>query len=205
MDPVTAMTLSLGATALSTGMGVISSIQQGKAQSEQAKYQAEAAKENRQLEENAASAERRQGYDNMITRRQETAKIIGKQRAAAGASGAAVDAGSNLDLQLDTAQQGELDAINIYNQALDRAYNHELQADNYARQAGAFSAQSKSARNSGYMNAFGTALGGLASMGSTWAGFKAKFPDAPKNSGGVYNPAPLNNALAGKTKGSYWA
>ena len=181
MDPVTAMTLSLGATALSTGMGVISSIQQGKAQSEQAKYQAEAAKENQQLEESAASAERRQGYDNMVTRRQETAKLIGKQRAAAGASGAAVDVGSNLDLQLDTAQQGELDAINIYNQALDRAYNHELQADNYARQAGAFSAQGRSARNAGYMNAFGTALGGIASMGSTWAGFKANFPSGNTN------------------------
>lgn len=176
MDPVTAMTLSLVAGGLSTGMGVISSIQQGKAQSEQAKYQADVARQNQQLAEQQASAERKQGYDNMVAKRQEAAKLIGRQRAMAGASGATVDEGSNLDLQADTAAQGELDAINAYNQGLDRAYNSELQAANYGSQAGAYDAQASSAKNAGYLNAASTAIGGIADMGSTWAHFKAKFP-----------------------------
>ena len=123
----TATALTLGATALSTGMGVYSSIQQGKAQSAQARYQADVARQNQDLAEQQASAERREGYENMITRRQETARLIGRQRAAAGASGAAVDVGSNLDLQTDTAAQGEIDALNAYNQGIDSSYNYEIQ------------------------------------------------------------------------------
>ena len=170
-DPITALTLA--ATGLSTGIGVVGSIRQARAQSEQMEYQADVARQNQQLAEQQASAERRQGYENMVTQRQETAKLIGRQRAAAGASGAAVDVGSNLDLQADTAAQGEIDAINTYNQALDRAYNYDVQAVNYGNQAAAYDASASSAKKAGYINAFGTAIGGLATMGSTWAKFDA--------------------------------
>ena len=170
-DPITALTLA--ATGLSTGIGVVGSIRQARAQSEQMEYQADVARQNQQLAEQQASAERRQGYENMVTQRQETAKLIGRQRAAAGASGAVVDVGSNLDLQADTAAQGEIDAINTYNQALDRAYNYDVQAVNYGNQAEAYDASASSAKKAGYINAFGTAIGGLATMGSTWAKFDA--------------------------------
>ena len=103
------------------GLGVVSSIQTAKTQSAQAKYQADVARQNQKLADQQAGAQRRQGYENMIAQRQETAKLIGRQRAAAGASGAAVDVGSNLDLQADTAFQGELDAVNAYNKGLDAA------------------------------------------------------------------------------------
>ena len=170
-DPITALTLA--ATGLSTGIGVVGSIRQARAQSEQMEYQADVARQNQQLAEQQASAERRQGYENMVTQRQETAKLIGRQRAAAGASGAVVDVGSNLDLQADTAAQGEIDAINTYNQALDRAYNYDVQAVNYGNQAAAYDASASSTKKAGYINAFGTAIGGLATMGSTWAKFNA--------------------------------
>ena len=169
----TAAMISLGATALSTGVGVVGSIRQARAQSEQMEYQADVARQNQQLAEQQASAERRQGYENMVTQRQETARLIGRQRAAAGASGAVVDVGSNLDLQADTAAQGEIDAINVYNQALDRAYNYDVQAVNYGNQEAAYDASASSAKKAGYINAFGTAIGGLATMGSTWAKFDA--------------------------------
>ena len=170
-DPITALTLA--ATGLSTGIGVVGSIRQARAQSEQMEYQADVARQNQQLAEQQASAERRQGYENMVTQRQETARLIGRQRAAAGASGAVVDVGSNLDLQADTAAQGEIDAINTYNQALDRAYNYDVQAVNYGNQAAAYDASASSTKKAGYINAFGTAIGGLATMGSTWAKFNA--------------------------------
>ena len=72
--------ISLGATALGTGMGVISSIQQGKAQAAQAQYQADVARQNQELAERQAGAERREGYEAMITKRQETARLIGRQQ-----------------------------------------------------------------------------------------------------------------------------
>lgn len=56
------------------------------------------------------------------------AGLIGRQRAAAGASGAQVDAGSQLDLPLDTAEKGALDAFSLREQGLRTAHNAELSA-----------------------------------------------------------------------------
>ena len=171
----TALTIaSIAATALSTGIGVMGSIQQSRMQQQQAEYQADVARQNQKLAEQQASAERKAGYENMIAKRQETARLIGRQRAAAGASGVAVDVGSNLDLQADTASRGEIDAINLYNQGLDRGYNSEIQAWNYGSQAEAYDSQASAAGANGWMSAAGTALGGIASIGSTWGNYASK-------------------------------
>ncbi len=170
----TASALTLGATALSAGMGVYSSIRQGKAQAAQLRYQADAARQNQELAEQRAGAERRQGYETMIARRQETARLIGRQRAAAGASGAVVDVGSNLDLQADTAARGEIDAISAYNQGMDAGYNDELQARDDGRRAAAYDAGAGAAQRAGSLNAMSSALGGIAELGSTWSGFRAQ-------------------------------
>lgn len=171
MGPEVLTAISLASTAASTGIGIIGSIQQGKAQQAQAEYQANVARQNQDLAEQQASAQRKEGYDNMIAKRQETAKLIGRQRAAAGASGAAVDVGSNLDLQADTAALGELDAINIYNKGLDSAYQSELQAWNYGQNATGYNEQAKAAQSSRWANVASTALGGIAQMGSTWGNY----------------------------------
>ena len=176
MTTTAAMVASLAATAISTGIGVYSSIQQGKAQAEQAKYQADVARQNQQLAEEQASAERREGYEAMIEKRQETARLIGRQRAAAGAGGAALDVGSSLDLAADTAAQGEMDALNLSNAGQDRSYNALLQARNYGQRAAAYDAQGSSAKGAGYLNAASSAIGGIAEMGSTWGKYKAAQP-----------------------------
>lgn len=177
--------ISIASTVASTGMGVMSSIQQGKARQAQAEYQADVARQNQQLAEQQASAQRKEGYDNMIAKRQETAKLIGRQRAAAGASGATVDVGSSLDLQADTAAQGEIDALNIYNQASDKAYGTQLQGWNYGQQAAGYDAQADAAGSSIWSNAAGTALGGIAQIGSTWGKYAAM--DNGQKSGWVNN------------------
>lgn len=182
MDPATLTAISIAATVASTGMGVMSSIQQGKARQAQAEYQADVARQNQQLAEQQASAQRKEGYDNMVAKRQETAKLIGRQRAAAGASGATVDVGSNLDLQADTAAQGEIDALNIYNQASDKAYGTQLQGWGYGQQAAGYDAQADAAGSSIWSNAAGTALGGIAQIGSTWGKYAAM--DSGQNSNG---------------------
>ena len=174
MDPATLTAISIASTVASTGMGVMSSIQQGKARQAQAEYQADVARQNQQLAEQQASAQRKEGYDNMVAKRQETAKLIGRQRAAAGASGATVDVGSSLDLQADTAAQGEIDALNIYNQASDKAYGTQLQGWNYGQQAAGYDAQADAAGSSIWSNAAGTALGGIAQVGSTWGKYQSQ-------------------------------
>lgn len=186
MGPGLTTAISLASTAAGTGMGVISAIRQSRAQQAQAEYQADVARRNQELSEQQASAQRREGYDNMVAKRQETARLIGRQRAAAGASGAAVDVGSNLDLQADTAARGELDAINIYNKSLDSAYQSELQAWNYGQSAAGYDAQADAAKSSGWANAATTALGGIAQMGSTWGDY-LKIADDDAGSGTFHN------------------
>lgn len=192
----TALTVaSMAATAVSTGVGVASAIAQSQAQqkqldaqSKQAQYQADIERRNQQIAEEEASARRREGYENMTARRQETAKLIGKQRAALGASGAALDEGSALDFIADTGEQGEIDAINIYNRGIDSAYQSQIQAWNYGNQAAAndaasdmYGATASAAPAQGIMNAAGTALGGIASIGSTWGNYLAQNETAKTN------------------------
>ena len=172
------MAASLAATAISTGIGVYSSIKQGQAQqaqaeaaANQARYQSEVAKRNAEMSEQQASAQRMQGYEAMQAARLKTARLIGQQRAQAGASGVAVDSGSFEDVAEDTASAGEFDAINAYNSSIDKAYNNEIQAWNYESQAAGYDYAANQAGQSSMLNAIGTGIGGIASMGSTWAKF----------------------------------
>jgi len=145
------------------------------AQAQMAEYNAKVAEQNSKLAESQASAEARQGYENMQSMRLKGAKAIGAQRAAAGGSGAVVDIGSNLDLTIDTAQLSEIDAINEYNKGIDQAYNYQIQAVNFRNQRNSYLAESQSyynaassTRSSASGSAWSAALGGIASIGSTW-------------------------------------
>jgi len=145
------------------------------AQAQMAEYNAKIAEENSKLAESQASAEARQGYENMQSMRLKGAKAIGAQRAAAGGSGAVVDIGSNLDLTIDTAQLSEIDAINEYNKGIDQAYNYQIQSVNFRNQRNSYLAESQSyynaassTRSSASGSAWSAALGGIASIGSTW-------------------------------------
>lgn len=102
--------------------------QQQEYQSKLAQRQAQIAEQNAQVQEEQARQNRRDGYEAAVQKRQEAARIIGQQRAAAGASGSQVDAGSALDVNLDTAEKGELDAFSQREQGLRAAHNNELSA-----------------------------------------------------------------------------
>lgn len=183
------MTASLIATAIGTVMSVAGSIQQSQAQARQqeyqgkmARYQADIARENNRLAEEQASAQRQAGFENAQAKRLETARLIGQQRAIAGASGVAVDMGSFEDVAEDTAGRGEIDAVNIYNKGIDQGYNTELQAwgyrsqaAGYDAQAGAYESAAGQTASSGILSAIGAGIGGIADMGSTWAHFDARY------------------------------
>jgi len=145
------------------------------AQAQMAEYNAKVAEQNSKLAESQASAEARQGYENMQSMRLKGAKAIGAQRAAAGGSGAVVDIGSNLDLTIDTAQLSEIDAINEYNKGIDQAYNSQIQAVNFRNQRNSYLAESQSyynaassTRSSASGSAWSAALGGIASIGNAF-------------------------------------
>lgn len=97
-----------GVGLLGTAVSSVGAYQQAQQQKSAAEYQAAVAQQNQGLAQEQARAQRKEGYEGMIRKRQEVAGLIGAQRAVAGASGAQVDQGSFLDLNLDTVEKGEM-------------------------------------------------------------------------------------------------
>ena len=138
----TAAAISAAMALAGTAAGVMGAARQAQAQRQQAQYQAKLAQrsaaiaeQNAQAAEAEAAAERREGAENAAKKRQEAARIIGAQRAQAGASGARVDEGAALDRVLDTAERGELDALAQRQKSEDAAHNQDLRAWSYRNQA----------------------------------------------------------------------
>lgn len=171
--------ISLGLMATSLVVGAVGSVYQNQAakaqanaQAQQAQANADIANQNAKLAEEEARQSRREGYENKLKKRQEVAGIIGSQRAAQGASGALVDAGSFMDTTLDTIDKGESDALKMEQQGYDAAYQKELEAYNYRNQAGQLQQQAADYRASAN-DKWGTGLtilGSVAQAGSNWYG-----------------------------------
>lgn len=158
--------VSIAASLAGTAMSMSAQQRQAQAQQAQASYQAKVAEKNQELATEQAKAARKEGYDAAVRKRQEVAGIIGSQRAVAGASGATVDSGSFLDLNMDTAEKGEMDALSLYQQGLDKARNLEIQGWNSGQQAQAYAWQADRVDPTAGM--IGTALGGIAQAGSNF-------------------------------------
>jgi len=167
----------MAATAISTGIGIYSSIKQSQAQQAQAEYQSAVARRNAELAEQQASSLRRQAFEDKQSKRLQTARLLASQRAAAGASGVAVDMGSFEDVAEDTAARGEMDALNAYNKGMDSGYNAEVQAWNYKTTAEAQDMAADYAGTAGTLNAIGQGIGGIAQMGSVWNAFRNPVPE----------------------------
>lgn len=149
-----------------TAMSVSAQQQQAQQQRASAEYSAEVAQRNQDMAEEQAASVKRQGYDDAQRQRLKAAGMIGTQRAIAGASGITVDTGSNLDLTMETAEKGELDALAIQQQSLDKAHSLQIQGWNSGQQAAAYSWQAKNLDPTAGM--IGTALGGVAKAGSNF-------------------------------------
>lgn len=133
----TAALLGAAVTLASTAVGTWSAINRQEEQRRQAEFSADMARRNAQIaEENARTADeearqtRADSHDQAVRKRQETAVLLGRQRARAGASGAQIDSGSHLDSQMDLRERGELDALSIEEQGQRAARDLEIQAWN---------------------------------------------------------------------------
>lgn len=175
----TAAVLAIAGTVTSTAMSMQAQQKQAAQQQASANYQADIANKNQELAQEQAASVKRQGYDDAQRQRLKAAGMIGTQRAIAGASGITVDTGSNLDLTMETAEKGELDALAIQQHALDKSHNLQIQGWNSGQQAAAYAWQADSIDPTAGM--IGTALGGLAKAGSNfgsglWGGTGSKSP-----------------------------
>lgn len=132
---------------------------------QQASYQAAVAKNNQTIAGMNATLALQQGQQAAQAKQRQTSELIGKERAAAGASNVELDSGSPLRIQKDTAELGELDTLTIQNNAARQAWN-------YRAQGAAFGAEASQDETAGNLNAFASLIGGASSVSGKWSQYQ---------------------------------
>jgi hypothetical protein len=169
------ITLAGAATAATIAGGVISAggaIMQGQAQAKQAKYQSAVERNNATIAGWQAQDATQRGQIEEQRQRLATARLHGAQRAGMAANGVEVGAGSSLDVLMDTAQLGELDALTIRSNAEREAYGLRNQQSNLTAQSALTSMAGKNARTASYISAGSTLLSTAATAGDRAATYK---------------------------------
>lgn len=164
-DPISA-TIANAATGL---FSAVSGAGQAGAQNAMLEYNAKVAENNAKIKENEASYARAQAMRNAAENRKKTAALIGAQRAKMGASGAVVGSGSFLDLTMNTAEQGAMDAMALLQEGDLQAWRHEIEAGNFRTQAQGYRGSKA--------NAGSTLAGGLLSTAASTTISYASFKD----------------------------
>lgn len=163
---------SLGASLLSTAVGVYGQVQAGQAQAGQARYQAQVAENNRIIAEQQARDAEMRGQMAEDARRDQTRALIGRQRTALAANGVMVDDGSALDITSDTAAQGEVDALTLRANAAREAYGYRAQGSNFLADAGLQRARADAAIPASMVWAGATLLSGAGTVGDRWLTYR---------------------------------
>lgn len=185
-EPISLATaLSLGATALSTGMGVMGQISQQNAQAQaasasqaQAVYQSQVARQNEELMRRQAADATQRGQVAEENRRRLTAQQIGQQTAALAGQGTDLE-GSPTDILGDTRAAGELDAQTIRANAAREAYGYQVQGLGYGSTAVLESTRAaNSTYTPNYLGAGASLLAGASSLGEKWWRFQQNDPSS---------------------------
>lgn len=138
------------------------------AQGENAK---EAADYNAKVQENAALDAQQRGSIAAAEHQDKVRRLIGTQTATAAANGLLTNTGTPLDILVDTAGMGKLDALRLLS-------NANREANGLNAQAGLLKIEGDNAKTAGTLNAAGHALSGLSSAagGAYKGGFFGKAP-----------------------------
>ncbi len=128
--------LNMGVGVVSAAASAYSTYVTAKANKKLFEAQAFANEVNARISEKMAEDAIARGHEREGISRQKTKKTRGSQRASLAAQGIRVDTGSALDVQLETEDIGEINAVTIRNNALREAFGHHSQAANYMTQAG---------------------------------------------------------------------
>lgn len=138
----------------------------------------------RMLEAKARDSVRR-GYVDESRFRVTNRGLIGSQRAGFAAQGVDISTGSPLDVQTDTAYQGELDALTIRTNAAREAWGFQVSAEDERMQAAAQrklgKLQARSTRRVGASEALSARLGGQYAQSASRFGATATLLGAGGN------------------------
>lgn len=180
----------MGQTAVMMAMTGASTISQFGAQRQQAgavlaqgQYHQRIAEWEARLAELQAEDAVKRGREAEGRYRQGIKQTIGSQRARLAAQGIAIDDGSALDVQAETAEIGELDALTIRNNATREAFGYKTEAMS-ARMGGESAMAAAQGEARGLRNAaWGTLLTGGAQMYGQYQG-RSRAPQVSGSTSG---------------------
>ena len=152
--------VSLAAAAASTTAQAVSAQQQ-------ASYQRAVAQNNQNIANANATLVTEDAEQKAQAKQRATQQLIGRERAAAGASGIDPNTGSPAKIQSDTAELGELDTLTIRNNAAREAWN-------FRNQAAAFGMEASQATTAGNLETFSSLIGGASSVSGKWSQYKSE-------------------------------
>lgn len=167
--------ISLAATAASTVVGFMGSMQQGRAAQAQANYQAAVSRNNAQMAEWQAQDAIKRGQIEEDQHRRKVSQFIGTQRVGFGASGFDLGDETAVDILGDTAAMGEYDALTIRNNAAREAWGYRVQGSNYTAEANLQTMRGQAARSGAMWQGVGDLLGGAAKFGSNYSTAAKQF------------------------------
>lgn len=147
--------IGVAVAAVGTGVSIYAATQQMEAQKKAQKFQEQARLNEAESQRQSAAYEEHQF-------RRRLAILTGQQSSIAAATNLDPSQGTPLSLQLDTARQGELEALNIRKTGAQSAAASELEA-RFARIRGSY------ASSQGSYGVLSSGLGGASSVLSTWS------------------------------------
>ena len=203
-EAATLTALSIGATVLSTGVGMVSQYMAGQQQAKSAKaaaeYNAQVAANEAATQKQLAQNEIAKGIADRERQQRQAARAMGEMRANMAASGFELDSGSNLSLLTESAQEHQYDSQVIMNNAAQAAWQHMVgvtAAENQGSFANWQKANAGSGKTAAMIGMGGTLLGGIgAGLGQygQWQQVKRTeqpnaWKDLPKMMNWYENPA----------------
>jgi len=145
-------------TAGGGGFQASSQWQAGNAQSKVDLYNAQVAANNAKVDALQSDDAIARGSTAETVHRKQVKALIGSQRASLAASGVDVNDGSALDVQTDSARQGETDALTIRANAAREAWGYKVKQVNDLSQEQQYKTQSQIDKAAGKRNAAGTII-----------------------------------------------
>lgn len=164
-------------TMIAGGAILVSSLFTAQQQRAKGKHQQGVAEYNARVAENEAQQIRNVGVEQENVQRSKTAELQSKQRAQLASRNIDLTTGSALQLQEETAELGEVDALRIRSNTENRVEAALSQAD-LTRREGQFASESSKGK------AFGTLLSGVGSAFSTGVDDKWFTPQSSALAGG---------------------
>ncbi len=171
----------------STVMNAVGDIQKSRAAAASAGYNAKVAQNNALIAEQNAAFAGAEGEQQAGAEGLKTKATYGGTLARQGASGVDIKSPSFENVLTSEAELGKVNAMNIRSNAARQAYGYQTAATSDLAQAQLDRAQQKYDKESGYINAFSTVLGG-ATKAAMFAGGNG-FLNQTDPTGGITTPS----------------